>query len=345
MNNNYQIFIRDDFQDTGTIPSNAEVACQSPDIIPVGVNLFPQPEKLIGPGWDTSPAKPLSFGYQNYIYVRGKSRNNIGRPVTATVNLYYSRASLLLNPASWVNNIIYPAGSNVLMTATANDQRLLGSEPFVWMPPGITGDHYCLIAQVVTPDMPNPIPADFSKTGSFAAWVLNNPAIAWRNIVVETNLTQPSSTYSFLLQNIDTAAENYSVIGACVNYPKGTAISFACPAAGVTPPINVSLTVPQSGGSFQLPALAKLAPSLMAEMIVTIVPPVVNGQPVAIPTNAKLKIAFNRAKSGNRFSDDAENDSLLQLHSKTAQQLGIDVPEIAPDQPLVQLGQITVVYQ
>jgi hypothetical protein len=78
---------------------------------------------------------------------------------------------------------------------------------------------------------------------------------------------------------------------------------------------------------------------------VTIVPPAPDGQPVAIPAGAKLKVKFLRARTGARFSDDAENDLLLRQHSKSAQQLGITAPGIAAAEPLVQLGQVTVVYQ
>lgn len=248
-----------------------------------------------------------------------------------------------MNPGSWIGNQIPSSGGGVSFKATEDNQRLLGNEPFIWIPPSKEGrDHYCLVSQVVTEDMPNRIPNHIKSSGNFTHWVVNNPGIAWRNVIIEKNRVQPK-IYAPQFENLDSEAEMYGFLGTATNYPIGTKISFVCQAQGVTPSINYDQKVDSDKNPTNIFTSANVAALSQAALIVTIVPPKdKNGQPISIPGNATFTTKFFRMQSGGQFSVDKENDELLRRYSKTGAQHGIDPSLDVPE--MVQLGEVTVTY-
>src|SRR5688500_2607147 len=99
------VFVRDNFSDTGTIPTLGGVS-QSPDIIPYGsgvLDVATAVRTYEGPDLGQDVVLPGT----NNIYVRAINL----RPgtETATVALYYCDSSVFMLPNQWKNNQIKAA--------------------------------------------------------------------------------------------------------------------------------------------------------------------------------------------------------------------------------------------
>jgi hypothetical protein len=235
------IFMRDFVGDTGQIPSTMrDSVYQSPDIIPFG----PSPDPNYATDFANNYNGPFNY-YQNisstaynYIYVRGY--NLFPGAQTGTINLYYARASMLLLPSQWINNIIPNTNGTTAanLSASATNQVVVGQGAFYWQPPGIVAnDHYCLIAQVVTSQDPDTIPESLED---FATFVAYNPGIAWRNIAL-VSTSAPNYSAFVLISNPDPQAEMMTLAVTCTNIPDGTSVSII--GSEPTPSINYSATV------------------------------------------------------------------------------------------------------
>jgi hypothetical protein len=245
------IYMRDYVGDSGQVPSDLrQGVSQSPDIIPSG---SVAPDSNYRTTFAANYSGPYNYFQEinsseyNYIYVRGF--NAFPKNQSGSINLYWAPASLLLYPPNWINNKI--ANTNGTFSATLSDtptgQVCVGQGAFFWRPSGIaTGDHYCLIAQVVTGDHPNPLPglipgAAGSDIEAFAAWVADNADIAWRNVSTIQTPTNQFSAFVMLVNPSSTRPGLFTLAVTCTEIPDGTDIALT--GSEPTPALNLAFTV------------------------------------------------------------------------------------------------------
>ena len=236
------LFVRDNFGDTGTTPSTGN-PYQSPDIIPVQSGTL---------SWATANSTyngpdqglPIINGGVNNIYVRAKNLNTVAG--AGTVGLYYANASLFLLPNTWTG--ISSAGgrsSLPFVDGSGNASIAAGgvaiSNPSFLLT-GLPGNnHYCLIAVVQTPTHPVSVPTSFASNAAFALWVQNNPAVGWRNISYQPNKsTQMIRTFNFASVNPTSAYFHFRILGR--GFATGTPINAQCTDQAC--PINQNMTLP-----------------------------------------------------------------------------------------------------
>jgi len=104
------LFSRDNFGDTGIIPSTGN-PYQSPDIIPLQSGTLGWPQVQTSYNGPDIGLSVLNGGVNN-IYVRSMNLNQQAAS-SGTVNLYYSKASVFLIPTSWTP-ISGPSGQGSL---------------------------------------------------------------------------------------------------------------------------------------------------------------------------------------------------------------------------------------
>jgi hypothetical protein len=209
------IYVRDNFGDTGVVPSTGN-ACASPDLIPLqgGTLGWPQAANTYN-GPDLG--KPIVNGGVNNLYVRAK---NLGTaPSSGTVSLLYSKASLLLLPP-WTA-ISTPGGAPTATLLDANQSSTIAGGTICLSNPAfqlsglpVTNDHYCLISIVQTPRNPVTVPPSFASNGAFVQWVQNQPAVGWRNVsLVPNGQTQVTRIYVFGSTNPGSAYFHFKIQG------------------------------------------------------------------------------------------------------------------------------------
>lgn len=239
------VLLRDNLSDTGVIPTPGALS-HSPDIIPYGLEPENDPQKFFSGNYGSDVGKDLVANARNYFYVRGK---NLGQKSTSgSFYLYYSKASLLLYPNQWQNNALKTSTGESSVPFNVNSNKIaVATDPFTWVPQIISGDHYCMVGRVVTPDHPNEIPPT-GDIQDFAGWVANNGGICWRNVaVVDTG----SPTWT---QNVDydqgVAGDKVQFIITCTNVPVGAKVSFSAGTPGPTPLIDLQPTAVTNSTSF-----------------------------------------------------------------------------------------------
>lgn len=240
------LFLRANLQDTGSIPATGTPS-SSPDIIPYGTAPVNDPGKFFSDNYGSDVGQNLLANAQNYIYVRSKNLGTVAE--AGTVSLYYAKASLLLYPSLWQNNILQTSNglTAVPISAPKANGIAVTTNPFTWQPQMISGDHYCMIGQIVTPNNPNPIP----PTGGiqdFAAWITNNRGMGWRNVAIVDN---GSPTF---VQSVQYDQGNLSgamsVLITCTNVPVGASVAFSAGTPGPVPLVNLPPTQVTNAGSF-----------------------------------------------------------------------------------------------
>lgn len=178
------ILIRDNLQDTGKVPSAGKISI-SPDIIPFGTEPVSDPLQFFTGNYDEDVAKEVEAGQQNYIYIRGKilvaesntSDNNEGK-----IYLYFASLSQLEDPGKWTS-IRTASGKEYSEVTIGEGGDIVVSEPFTWEPPAADGGKdFGLIARAVTPDDPNPLPAEIEN---FHKYDRNNVEIALREVTLK----------------------------------------------------------------------------------------------------------------------------------------------------------------
>lgn len=241
------IYMRDFPGDTGLIPSTTRVSVSSsPDIIPAGPTAIQNYATYFAGNYNGpfTYYQNLQQNLFNYIYVRGF--NLFGGAQTGKIYLYYTPSSLLLQPSIWTGNQIQNSNGSAFanVSATATNQVVVGDAPFHWQPPVLPASqgHYCLIAQVVTTQDPNPIPSG-DNLGEFAQWVADHPGIAMRNVTVVNTMPGPSYSSFQGISNPSSTQDMFTFTATCVNIPDGTVVNFMCPVTGPVPVINFTQTV------------------------------------------------------------------------------------------------------
>lgn len=192
---------------------------------PQDIGLEPNPDN--GPMWvsDDIWVRNLNDGlltHQNPIalqpnYVNVRVRNKGCQPASATLRLYWAKASTGLGwPNQWVNNTTTQPGCSATsfgdMVTSApiaigpiapNGATII---PVQWTPPdpadyscfGADQGHFCLLARVETSTI-TPYGMTFPETTDVFTNVKNNSRIAWKNVsVMELNPKQKRKAWSIV---------------------------------------------------------------------------------------------------------------------------------------------------
>ena len=242
------IFMRSTLGQVNNIPKPGALS-SSPDIIPYGIAPVSDPQAFFKSNYDQDVGKPLEGKKTNYIYLRGKnySDKRIVDEGDTRPRLFYSKASLLTYPLDWVEITRGPGEQPFSLAADPASVGVI-NQPYLWAPDNISGDHYCMIAQVPSPGYDNKIP-DTLQIADFAGWVAQNGGIAWRNIQV-INSTTVVLTGKGLAYDQGTEASKIQFTIICTNVPKNTKVSFSAGAAGPNPPIYLEPTLVSTYPSF-----------------------------------------------------------------------------------------------
>lgn len=283
------LYVRDNFSDTGVTPSQGDLY-QSPDIIPY------QNEAL---SWDKASStypgpdigKSIINGGVNNIYVRARNLNSSAGSGQAT--LYYTNYSLnLCQTNKWVQ--LKSAGSVAALpfvnssgsTSISSNGIALSNPSFLLtgLPPG---PHYCMIAVVQTAAHPVTIPQSFSSNAAFSQWVQNNPSVGWRNISYSPNtLTQLSRTARF--GNVNSQPADFVIIITGRGFVAGTKINSQCTDAACPINDNQVLPPPDTHGDQVISFVKKGIPgNFWGDLVITATSPA--GK---FPSGASLTISY-----------------------------------------------------
>ena len=301
------IYVRAALDDNGQIPYAGAFASLSPDIIPQQQTT--QPLAWFGTTWAQNPGLDVVGGVNNFIYVRGK---NLGSTTSSgTVFLYSTPSSLLLDVSYWGNNPVSTgAGPSAPLVDLANNPQIaagaicVGNSPFILNQPVPQGFHYCLIARLVTPSHPNPMPVSFRNTAAFVNWVTDNPNIAWHNIntVASTSGAVSGSAY---FPNLDATAETYWFVAQATGFPDKSVVVLQGLTAGCAFSYTGYFGPP--GGPQTVMTAQSVPANFKGVVNVTVTPP--SGQ--SIPSGATLDIRYFRQTQGADLED-------LVKHAKPA---------------------------
>ncbi|MER6099975.1 hypothetical protein ABT154_29775 [Streptomyces sp. NPDC001728] len=222
--------IRDNFQDTGSIPTKG-TPYASPDIIPFGSGLLSF-DRMVSTYSGPDLAKPVTNGASNNIYIRAKNIST--HKVQGRVTLFWARPSLLLTPDQW--NLVAPPDSSQSTVPLVNvdgkeeiapGQICSGAPAFNWQ--GQSGEelHYCLVAAVSTPLHPLGIPQRFDTNADFSRWVSETPQVAWRNVILVPGKTNTFSQ-ALTIGNLDGQACEFQFLMTGKNVPTENSVQVQC---------------------------------------------------------------------------------------------------------------------
>jgi hypothetical protein len=221
------IFMRDNFNDTGTVPCTDASWTHSPDIIPNGTSLLPDPVTYLKDNWDKDVGKDTVLNQQNYFYVRGKNLFNGERK--GTFKVYYCPAHVFLFPSLWQDNQLKTSSGKDSVSATA--QKIGGlvipNEPFT-LPPSSSTEHHCMIGQVITDGHLNPIPpaGSIADMNALAKFILDHPNWVWRNITLVEKDIPTFTHYSGIHSGDKVSQIMFQLI--CKNITPGSYAAFSC---------------------------------------------------------------------------------------------------------------------
>jgi len=324
------LYVRDNFADTGSVPTSG-VTWESPDIIPYQTNMLT---------WDSANAtyggpdigQIIITGQVNNIYVRARNLNTSAG--SGTVNLYYADASLFNLPSTWtqlggasgLRDLPFVDGKG--NTSIASSVVALCNPAFVLT--NFTGNaHYCIIAVVQTTAHPTGIPTSFSSNAAFSNWVMNTPAVAQRNISYQaSSLMTMIRNYSF--GNINSTAAYFRVRVVGRGFDIGTPVLFQC--TNQQCPVNQNLTLPP--------------PDSLGNQI--------TGFDVTVPGNFRDSFMITATAPGKAFPSGATlitqyyqyADSANAFECALANRMaGFDASSASATAMLIKLGECTVVVK
>lgn len=308
------LLVRDNFQDTGIVPSTGDLWI-SPDIIPYGTSTLSGSTAVSTyPGPDIG--KPVVNNANNNIYIR--SKNISSAAMTGNVNLYYANSSLFLYPTTWLpvnvpvtNNAFVTTSSPVSTSIPVNGIALVQGPFTVGNIP--TNAHYCFICVVNNNGIPFPIPSSFTSNGAFAVWVSNSANVCYRNIDLRAG--SPASVVSYTTfgnANPISSTMIFSVVGA--NVPSGTTWAASCNDARLPQPFSASGTFSSSGtASTQLTVPANIAGgNPLMSMAFTFTNP--GNQP--FPSNTTFAISYYQVPTSTNVEE--VDEDFLALEKEAA---------------------------
>lgn len=231
------LFLRDNFGDTGQQPTLDAYVSASPDIIPYGQGTLTT-QQLIASYGPPLVNVPVQNNQVNNIYVRAKS--NYSGSTQGTIRLYYAPGNLLVNVSRWRNQAI-PNNNGTMaanVSATQQNQIAPGDQPFHFTPELSLGTHFCFVAFIATQLNPNTLPAsDFTTWQQFVNWVRNNAWVAWHNVDVVNTLPPNGYLANLAFMNITGSTQLYAFQSNYTNMPVGSILRLYAlpnPGAGFT---------------------------------------------------------------------------------------------------------------
>lgn len=286
------IYVRDNFADSGVIPSTGN-PYQSPDIIPYQSGVLTLSQLIANyPGPDIG-MNIVQQGVNN-IYVRAKNLDTSNS--SGTAGLSYANSSLILLPPQWVPVQTIGGQSQVTLVDQNNNTSIgagvicAGNQAFVLTGLPSSTTHYCLVCVVQTPAHPVTVPTSFSSNAAFVAWIQNNPAVGWRNINQITNQqVQIISTYVFGSTDPNSAYYYFQIKSPSGNnFPTNTGVQVQCTDTRCPFNWNGNLPAPDGQGN-QITGFQQYIPgNITLTLTVTLTSP--NQQP--FPPGGKIAITY-----------------------------------------------------
>jgi hypothetical protein len=216
------LFVRDNFGDTGVQPTPDAYVSGSPDIIPYGQGTLTS-QQLISQYGPPLINVPVQNNQVNNIYVRAK--NNYAGTTQGTIRLYYAPGNLLVNVSRWRNQAIANNNGTYMANVSATQQNQIapGDQPFHFTPATSLGTHFCFVAYIATTLNPNTLPAsDFTSWQAFVNWVRNNAWVAWHNVDVVNTLPANGYLANLAFKNITPGNQLYAFQCTYANMPVGS---------------------------------------------------------------------------------------------------------------------------
>ena len=324
------IFVRDDLSDQGNVPYEGNILYRAPDIVPYGPNpLTNYKQELVTQYANDSLAGNIEHGEYNYIYVRGKNLGSSDR--TGSVNLYYVQSSLVTNVDKW-KQIKYENTKPGVSISAAAGKAAAGDDAFHWNAPNPDpGYHFCLIAQVVTPQHPDAIPKKITNYAEYVKWVRDHPGVAMRNVQVVDKFPDPTQQWKMDLDNLETTERVFLINVQCDGCPVDGTIHIVCQA--MDPPVDQLTKIKNKKEQF-ISATGKIKGGHSAVTIVTY-----NAKDPKNPGIVIVTQAFT-------LTDPSELE--LYPYGKTAEYYGFTNEEAGisdEDQRLVLLGDYSVEFR
>jgi len=239
-------FYRDSFGQDNTVPRPDGVESGCVDIQPYGTSPCANSatqfltDANFAIDYTSTNSIQIQQGTANYIYVRGQNLGPNGAQSVGQMSLYYAPSNLLADPTQWGGNMIMGDNGSAQVDYTC-DQNGRAVCTFFWTnpPPPPDGQHYCLLAQVITPSHPNPFPLSFPTQGGLANFILNNLNWGWRNV---SYLPASSKTLT-QFENFSTGTMSnttWDISFALTNPPVNSAVSLSSPSQVPVPIININ---------------------------------------------------------------------------------------------------------
>lgn len=244
------VYFRNNLQDDkGAYPVSGSSSC--PDILPWGPEPLADPVTYLADRYGQTWNRALIPGIRNYIYLRAKNLKDASQ--NGHVNLYFSKASLLMYPSYWTDNVLANENGDqdIPFSNLPSNGIFVTQAPYIWTPDAIQNDHYCMVSRIVTPDHPNPLPTESSikDVGGLANYIGNNPDVGWRNIALGDGSGIIEKVLAFSQGNMED--ETYVQISV-TNAPGGSEVAFSTAKSGPNPPLILKKTkVPENQPTFQ----------------------------------------------------------------------------------------------
>ena len=327
------LYVRDNFGDTGVVPSSGN-PYQSPDIIPYQNAVLT---------WDYANStysgpdigKAIINGGVNNIFVRAKNLNG-SVAGSGTVELYYSKASVFLLTNKWTQ--VQSAGGDKSLpfvngsgSTSISPGGIALSNPSFYLTglPPVSGTHYCLIAVVQTTAHPVTIPKSFTSNAAFALWVQNNPAVGWRNISYAPNTkTEVSRIFGFGNVNKSPAYFTFIIVGR--GFVTGTKINCQCTDQNCPVNVDLSLPKPDTQGNQIVTFTTSVPSGFWGDMVITATSP--SGP---FPPDATLTMSYYQVPN---MSDNLEK--VVARRFVTAS--GVKEDSTFTTSMLIKLGECTI---
>jgi len=324
------LFIRDTLDDTGKIPSGAATAYKSPDVIVWGTETIPDPEVYLVENYDTTWYNNVVVGEKNYIYCRATNLYPMSQ--TGALYLYYAPGGVMTDIGVWRNNQLstaIPGQDYVKLDARQPGAVVVGDTAFEWTPEH-TG-HYCFVAQITTLEHPNPLPQSFDSTDDYYRWVVDNPAVAWRNVTVLDNASPPQYQQDFGFQNLDSFEREYIFLMSSRGLPVDSLMAMVCAALGPVPPIRIEQTTGRLP-SWSLTETSWLPANFSAALTATI------ELPAGAHWTGEMEVTIEVIAIMQ-----ARDSDYLKSFARPVAELGIDAPKlIESGAAAVRLGSYTI---
>jgi hypothetical protein len=172
------------------------------------------------------------------------------------------------------------------------------------------GFHYCLVGQVVTSAHPNPIPtAPFANSAAFIAWLVDNPAICWRNITI-VPASLPAYQQGANFANLDPVAEQYMFIVSGTDYPNNTSVNIQSTGSGLSFNYTQLFGPPSTGQN--VTAIQTIPANYSGSVLLTVTPPAGS----TVPSTAKIQFVYAKYTT-------SESESILQKYARPASFFGV----------------------